>query len=166
MKKRSKYRPKKVLVNPIAYVLESLAPIAEHESYLLDLRIKNSAALRALLRGEATKLNMNTLFAMANMTRALVHLGFGAEHSAICDAGRDALAAVAKRAVQHGKFVLKGPEITKLNVLMELHDAQMDIATIKDVENALAYIDKQTTSRKDIIYLPNTNLLNKDTNVR
>jgi len=31
MRKRSKYRPKKVLINPVGYVLEGMTPVAKHE---------------------------------------------------------------------------------------------------------------------------------------
>jgi hypothetical protein len=154
MRKRSKYRPKGIIANPVAYVLESLAPVAKHESYLLDLKIKNSAAMRSLLRGEATRTDMDTLIAMSNITEALYQLGFGTEYGEVCIGGREAIIAIAHRAVQHGRFVPTGPEINKLNLLMELHDAQMDVITIKDMERALAYAKNQFASKKGVTYLP------------
>ena len=53
MRKRSKYRPKPVLANPLGYVIESMTPVAKHDSYLVDLKIKNSEAMYALLHGTA-----------------------------------------------------------------------------------------------------------------
>ena len=49
MRKRSKYRPKRILVNPVGYVLESLIPVTQYESYLIDLKIKNSEAMVSLM---------------------------------------------------------------------------------------------------------------------
>ena len=37
---------------------------------------------------------------------------------------------------------------------MELHDAQMDVITIKDMERALAYARNQFASKKGVTYLP------------
>ena len=154
MRKRSKYKPKGIIANPVAYVLESLVPVAKHESYLLDLKIKNSEAMRCLLRGEATRHDMDILIAMSNITEALYQLGFGKEYGDVCVGGREALIGIAHRAVQLGRFTPTGPEITKLNLLMELHDAQMDVINIKDMENALAYAKKRFASKKGVTYLP------------
>ena len=154
MRKRSKYRPKGIIANPIAYVMESLVPVAKHESYLLDLKIKNSEAMRALLRGEATRDDMDTLIAMSNITEALYQLGFGREYGEVCVGGREAIIAITHRATERKRFVPTGPEITKLNLLMELHDAQMDVINIKDMENALAYAKKRFASKKGVTYLP------------
>ena len=154
MRKRSKYRPKGIIANPVAYVLESLVPVAKHDSYLLDLKIKNSAAMRALLVGEATREDMDTLIAMSNITEALYKLGFGTEYGEVCVGGREAIIGISHRAVERKRFVPTGPEINKLNLLMELHDAQMDVITIKDMERALAYARKQFASKKGVTYLP------------
>jgi hypothetical protein len=154
MRKRSKYRPKGIIANPVAYVLESLVPVAKHESYLIDLKIKNSGAMNALLRGAATRDDMDALIAMSNITEALYKLGFGQEYGEVCIGGREAIIAITHRAVQHGRFVPTGPEIIKLNLLMELHDAQMDVITIKDMERALAYARQQFASKKGVTYLP------------
>jgi hypothetical protein len=35
MRKRSSYRPKPVLANPLLYVLESFTPVRAHDSYLI-----------------------------------------------------------------------------------------------------------------------------------
>lgn len=154
MRKRSKYRPKGIIANPVAYVLESMVPVAKHDTYLLDLKIKNSTAMRALLVGEATRHDMDILIAMSNITEALYQLGFGKEYGEVCVGGREALIGIAHRAVEHKRFVPTGPEINKLNLLMELHDAQMDIITIKDMESALAYARKRFASKKGVTYLP------------
>ena len=87
MRKRSKYRPKGVILNPIAYVMESMTPVAKHESYLIDLKIRNHAAMTALTRGIATKTDMDDLIAMANISEALSRLGFGQEYADVTRMG-------------------------------------------------------------------------------
>ena len=80
MKKRSKYRPRRVLLDTVAFVRESLTPVAKHDNYLLDLNIVNSMAMASLMKGTATKRDMDVLIAMSNIVKALCDLGFGGEH--------------------------------------------------------------------------------------
>jgi hypothetical protein len=139
MRKRSKYRPRGVIRNPIAYVMESMTPVAKHDSYLLDLKIKNSEAMVALMRGSATKGDVDILIAMSNIVEALYQLGFGAEYKDVAINGREALLGIVHRAVTTKRFVPTAEQIKALQDLMELHDAQMDVITIKDMERALAF---------------------------
>jgi hypothetical protein len=153
-KPRRKYRPKPVLQNPVGYVLESMVPIRNHDFPLVTLKIKNSEAMVSLLRGTATKLDMDILIAMSNMTEALWELGFGKEYQNVCVDGRYALLSIANRATQHGRFTPTGPEITMLNTLMELHDAQMEVINVKDMEQALELVKKKLRAGKDTVKLP------------
>lgn len=58
---RKKYKPKGQFSNPLGYVLEGLAPVRSHDSFLRTLKIRNSAAMVALLQGAATQADMTTL---------------------------------------------------------------------------------------------------------
>lgn len=148
MRKRSKYRPKRVLVNPVGYVLESMTPVANHDSYLLDLNIKNSAAMASLFQGTANKKDMDTLITMSNMVEALWHLGFGVEYKDVAIEGRVAILNIVHRAVTTKRFVPTGEQIKALQLLMELHDAQMEVITVKDMERALAYATEQFRQKR------------------
>ena len=158
MRKRSSYRPKGRLQNPVAYVMESLKRVASHESYLLDLKIKNSQAMLALMRGDATKRDMDTLIAMSNIVEALYRLGFGSEYKDVAIAGRDAILNIVHRASHTGRFVPTAEQIKALQTLMELHDAQMEVITIKDMDRALALAKSEIVNKKAIA-LPCVNQL-------
>jgi hypothetical protein len=97
MKKRSKYRPKGVLINPLAYVLESLKPVKDHDSFLIDLKIKNHAAMEVLTKGRAMRADMDILVNMVNVVEALYRLGFGEDYGDVVQQGLDALHEVGKR---------------------------------------------------------------------
>jgi hypothetical protein len=148
MRKRSSYRPKPVLVNPLLYVLESFRPVRDHDSYLIDMKIKNHGALSNLTRGVAGRQDIDTLISMGNVTEALYRLGFGREYGDVVKQGLDSLHDVGKRGVQTGRFILKAQEMSHLNLSMELHDAQMDLITIKDMEKAIDIVNKEFTLRK------------------
>lgn len=136
-KPRKRYKPKPILWDTMAYVQQELTPVSKYDSYLLDMQLKNSQAMAALLRGTATKGDMDTLIAMSNITESLRLMGFGKEYLEVALAGREALIRIAVRAVKVLRFVPTGPEIKALNELMELHDAQMEIITIQDMCNAI-----------------------------
>jgi hypothetical protein len=148
MKKRSKYRPKGVLVNPVAYVLESFRPVKNHDSYLIDLKIKNHAAMQALTKGLASRSDMDVLINMVNVCEALYRLGFGEDYGDVVQQGLDALHDVGGRGLQAGRFILKAHEMSHLNLVMELHDAQMEIITIKDMEKVVDMVNKEFNQRK------------------
>lgn len=148
MRKRSKYRPKGVRLDLIGYVTESIKPVAAHNTYLLDLKIKNSEAMLALMRGEATKPDIDTLIAMSNIVEALYQLGFGKEYKDIGIDGREAILQIVQRAVEAKRFVPTAEQIKALQALMELHDAQMGVITIKDMERALEYAKTQFRNKR------------------
>lgn len=142
MKKRSNYRPRHVLVNPLAYVLEGVKPVVEHDSFLVDLKIKNHGAMTALVQGRATRRDMDSLIAMSNMIEALWTLGFGKEYKAVMDEGQAALIDVSRRGLLTQKFILRASEMAALNLLMDLHDAQMEVITVRDMERGLDLVKK------------------------
>lgn len=148
MRKRSKYRPKGVIMDPMAYVKESLSPV--EASYLLALRIRNHAAMMALTQGKATRDDIDLMIAMANMTEALYRMGLGRDYAEEVRQGLDALYEVGHRGASNYKFVLRANEMGALNTLMELHDAQMDIATVGDVDRALRMVREEKRLRRMI----------------
>lgn len=143
MRKRSKYRPKPVLQNPLGYVLESLTPIAKHDSVLVELKVKNHYAMAMLTQGKANRKDIDVLIASVNMTEALFRLGFGTDYRTVIDAGLSALLAVAVRGKDTDRFILRSEEMKALNEVMELHDAQLDICTVKDIENGIKIVNRE-----------------------
>lgn len=148
MRKRSKYRPRAVLANPLGYVLESMTPIPAMNKYFIDLKVKNHLALANLTKGVADRADIDTLVTAINMTEALYRLGFGREYADVVREGLHALRAVGKRGADIGKFVLKSTEMNALNLSMELHDAQLEIITLRDMEKAIALIKEEYRLRK------------------
>ena len=140
MRKRSKYRPKPVLQDPLGYVLEGITPVSQHDSYLVDLKIRNHGAMTALTRGLATRQDIDVLIPAVNIVEALYRMGFGRDYFPEVRAGLDALFEVGVRGAESGRFVLKASEMDALNVVMELHDAQLEVITVKDMDKAIALV--------------------------
>ena len=150
---RKKYKPKGQLSNPVGYVLEGLAPVRSHDGFLRTLKIRNSTAMVALLKGFATQADMTTLVDMSNIVETLCSMGFGAEYRAVSVEGRTAILNIIFRAVDKLRFIPTGPEIGALQALMELHDQQMDIITVKELDAAIA-LARQRLKLPTAIRLP------------
>ena len=147
MKKRSKYRPKGVIQNPLAYVLEGMMPLKEHTSMSM-VEIKNHSAMYELIRGQATRKQMDILIAMHNICDALVRQGIGDDYKDCLSRGRKALYDVCCRGATTQKFVCKSEEISALNDLMELHDAQLNVITVKHMERAVQIVQSEIKAKK------------------
>jgi len=107
----------------------------------------------SLAQGQATKEDFNRLISAANVVEALYLMGFGTEYKAEMDAGQAALIEVAQRQHKLGKFVLKADELQALNLLMELHDAQLEVITVKDLERAIKLVERERAAgrTKDLV---------------
>jgi hypothetical protein len=117
--------------------MEGLAPVTSHANYLLDVRIKNHGAMTALTQGRATRADMDILVASLNIVEALYRRGFGADYKDVVHAGLEALRSVGARGAATNKFILRADEMRALNEAMELHDAQLEVITVRDMDIAV-----------------------------
>ena len=147
MRKRSKYRPKGVRLDPITYVLGGVARFNQVPEGT-TLRIKNHMALDNLRQGTATKADIDVLIGALNMTEALARMKLGDDWTTEILAGLDALYAVAQRGKTSNKFICRGPELTAINLIMEIHDAQLDACTVKDIELGMDLVAKEFRAKK------------------
>lgn len=141
---RKKYRPKPIRTDPIAYVLSGIRPFAK-VPYGTTLRIKNHDALDKLRRGEADKQTIDILIGTYNVAEGLVRQNIGDEYREELRAGQDALLAVARRG---GNFILKSEELNALNLAMEIHDAQLDVCTVVELERAIDIVQEDITHKR------------------
>lgn len=143
MRKKSKYKPKGVRTDNMTWVMSSIKPFKEISAGT-DLRIKNHDAMDKLRRGVADKADMDVLIGAANMCEGYMRLRdeFGKDWSTEIRAGQDALLAVARRGLDSNRFVCKAPELVAINLILEIHDAQLDQSTVQDMEKALEIVEK------------------------
>ena len=148
MRKRSKYRPRQIEPDTMAAVMHRVATVTSHKDYLTTLRIKNHDALLQLTRGLAGRREIDTLIQAFNITEALYRRGFGTDYKLVVQAGQVSLKAVAARGLEHGLFIAKGPEINALNSMMALHDAQLDVISVLDLEQAVVDVRREYQAGK------------------
>lgn len=148
-KPRKKYKPKGVRLDAITWVINGFRNISETGDAVLHLKIKNHESLECLRKGEATRMDIDAIISAFNMAEALARMQIGDDYAAEIKAGQDALLAVAKRGVSRDdRFVLKAEELTAINLVLEIHDAQLEITTIGELEKAMDIVTKEIRMRK------------------
>ena len=151
MRKRSKYRPKAQLPDPLNWVLAGLRPVLTAKEVMNNVRIKNHLALRCVVEGTATRKDMDILIEAFNITEALARVdpALGRDWAAEIKAGQDALLSMCKRGVSLGdRFVFTGAELNAANTVMELHDAQLERCTVAQMEKAIGEVVKDIRNKK------------------
>ena len=148
-RKKSKYKPKGVRLDAITWVINGFRNISETGDAVLHLKIKNHESIEALRKGEATRLDIDTIIGAFNIAEALARMKIGDDYAKEIKAGQDALLDVAKRGVSRDdKFILKSQEMQAINLTMEIHDAQLEITTIGELEKAMEIVAKEIKMRK------------------
>ena len=149
MKKRSKYKPKGIRMDAVGWVLKGLQPFNTVE-YSTTLRIKNHAAMDALRKGDATMADIGVLIGAFNMCEAYIMLRpeLGADWTDEIKAGLDALHAVGVRGAMSKRFILKAAELVAMNLVMEIHDAQLDQTTVTDMEKAMDLVSREYRAKR------------------
>jgi len=138
-KPRKAYRPRGVILDTAKWVCDGFKPLTSMAGENVKLRLRNHLALEALARGHATSTDLGTLIAASNMCMALKKCGFGGEYHDIAVAGANAIEALRNR----GRMVCTGPELTAIKRMMELHDSQLDISRVNDIESALKIVNEK-----------------------
>lgn len=148
-RKKSKYKPKGVRLDAITWVINGFRNISETGDAVLHLKIKNHESIEALRKGEATRLDIDTIIGAFNIAEALARMKIGDDYAKEIKAGQDALLDVAKRGVcRDDKFVLKAAEMQAINLTISIHDAQLEITTIGELEKAMEIVAKEIKMRK------------------
>ena len=138
-KPRKTYRPRGVILDTMGWVRGGFRPLTDIAGENARLRTRNHLALDSLIKGDAAPADVNLLISASNMCMALKRGGFGDEHHEIAIAGADAVEALRNRE----RKICTGPELTAIKRMMELHDAQLDVVRINDIDAALKLAKKK-----------------------
>lgn len=141
MSKRKAYKPKRVITNPLNFLFSGLKRINPDE--LTELRIKNHKAIVDVTTGQSDRETWNKITGCVNISLILTEYGLGRDYHDDLIAGRDALIAMGRRYLKHDRFGFTGDELKTINQMMEIHDAQLEIARVIDIERAVAEIDRR-----------------------
>ena len=148
MRKRSAYRPKGVIVDTLSHVLGGFAPVRAHGK-ATTLKIKNHQALASMAAGTGSRDDITVLIAAMNVSEALaITCELGDEYRAEITAAQDAILSMSQRGLSRNRYLFTGPELTAINLGMEVHDAQLDACTIGQLERALDFVARELRAKR------------------
>lgn len=137
MRKRSKYRPKGVIRDTMTWLQAGMKRIDEISAGT-TLKIRNHDAINSLRLGQATRREIDAIIDAMNMAEALCKRGTGGDWLPEIQAAQDNLLALARRGVENDmRFIVRGEELKALNLGMEIHDAQLEAVTVRELELAM-----------------------------
>jgi hypothetical protein len=150
VKKKSKYKPKGVRLDAVNWVLAGMKKVGALPTAGIGLKLKNHEALDSILKGQGTRAHVDVLIHAVNMAEALIRIrdDLGADWANEIRAAQDAIYTMGKRGFEKGSFAFTGPEMTALKLVMDVHDAQLDECTVKDMERALAIVAEEIRLKK------------------
>lgn len=141
MRKRSKYRPRVMLQNPLEFVLSGMKPVRDLPGIFLDVQLKNRAALEQIRMGKATKDDIDMLIGAFNIAEALAINGLGYDWKDEINAAQNDLLELARRGVERNmRFIMTAKQWESLKLVMDLHEEQLANATVYDIEKANDFV--------------------------
>jgi len=148
-RKRSKYKPKAVLTDPMTWVKKGMERIADNK-HAVVLKLRNHDALVETTQGRADKDVLMVLISAMNMAEALLLINpqdMGGHLADEVRQAQDALLEMARRGIHRGSFLFTGQELQAINVGMEIHDLQLDTCTVRELEQAMDLVIARTAGK-------------------
>jgi hypothetical protein len=148
VRKRSKYRPKGVIMDTMRWVQAGFKKIDQIGAGT-TLKIRNYDAMNNLRTGNAERRDIDAIIDAMNVAEALAKRGTGGDWLVEIQHAQDNLLTLARRGVANDhKFIVRGEELKALNLGMEIHDAQLDAVTVRELELAMQDVMENLRLRK------------------
>ena len=150
MKKRSKYKPRGIRYDNMSWIIAGMKKVGTLPTAGVALKLKNHEALDSILTGQGTREHVDVLISAVNVCEALVRIrdDLGMDWATEIRAAQDAIYTMGKRGVEKGRFAFTGPEMNAIKLVMDLHDAQLDACTVKEMERALFIVEEEIRLKK------------------
>lgn len=143
---RKKYTPRPVLANPLSYVLTGFKPIRKEDAD--RIKIISHGSMHALTTGTATRVDWDFICNALNIAIVLAERGIGDEYTEQIKDAMLAHAQCGKRMLKDGTLGYTGEQMRLVNLALEIHDAQVDIATVGEMEYAHIEVEKRHRDKK------------------
>jgi len=149
MKKRSKaYRPKPVKVHAAFQALampharaEDRRPLNEQQT--TDLGIAYRVAMEKLRVGQGDEQDWSTVVCSLNIAIVLCEKGIGAEYEPQIVAAMEGAFRSRERADRAGKWGFDGPALSAVLLALEIHDAQLEVASKQQIRESLLEVRRR-----------------------
>ena len=150
MRKKSSYKPRPVRADNLNWILAGMKKVGSLPTAGVELKLINHQALDSILKGQGTRDHMDVLISAVNICEALVRVreDLGLDWATEIKAAQDALYTMGKRGAEKNRFAFTGPEMTAMKLVMDIHDAQLDNCTVKEMEQALFIVYEEVRLKK------------------
>jgi hypothetical protein len=150
MRKKSNYKPRGVRYDNMSWVMAGFKKVGSLPTAGVVLKLKNHEALDSILKGQGTRAHVDILIAAVNMSEAFIRVRdeLGKDWEKEIKAAQDAIYTMGKRCIKNERFAFTGPEMTAVKIVMDLHDAQLDDCTVREMEQALFIVQEEIRMRK------------------
>lgn len=150
MKKKSKYKPRGIRLDNLSWIVAGMKKVGALPTAGVALKLKNHEALDSILKGHGTKEHVDVLIAAVNMSEALIRIRdeLGVDWKDEIRQAQDAIYTMGKRGFEKNRFAFTGPEMTAVKLVMDLHDAQLDDCSVKELEQALFIVNEEIRMKK------------------
>ena len=144
-KPRKKYKPKGLIRDPITYVVSGLQPLAKADQ--MRLGIINHGSMERLVTGKADRTDWQNICTLLNVCVVMAEQGIGEEFIPDIKNAMQAHATCGKRLVKHGKLGYTGEELRLVNTALDIHDQQIGISTVQQMELAHKEVYKRLLNK-------------------
>ena len=159
MKKRTKkYRPKRILADPLSFVLSGLRSFTSLKEQAVSIMLKQRMALETLRTGHATQDDIAQLMGIINLSQAFAELGKGKEFLPDIHNAELHLQQLAERGAQRGmRFTMTAEQWASMKDILAIHEAQLEASTVYDIERAFDLVEKRFKHGQiNVVPLPRT----------
>jgi hypothetical protein len=155
-KPKKKYRPRPIIADPIRYVTAAVRPAPEAAQ--LKTKIGIHMAMAKITKGEGDKDDWQEVANALNLSLILAEMGYGQEYVQTVVMGQAAMTLLRDRFKATGKAILRGEEMRAINEALEVHDGQIELATVKDIERAVYAVERELARGNFVKVLPDAPL--------
>lgn len=150
MKKKSKYKPRGVRYDNLSWIVAGMKKVGTLPTAGVALKLKNHNSLNMILMGNGTREHVDVLIAAVNMSEAFIRVRdeLGKDWAEEIRAAQDAIYTMGRRGHERNSFVFTGPEMTAVKLVMDLHDAQLDDCSVREMEQALFIVEEEIRMKK------------------
>lgn len=150
--KRDKpHRPKTITLNPLNYFIGGLKKV--DPEMLVEIHCKNHESIRSIMTGTGTVEQYTQMTSFINMALILEVEHFDGTYRKLIEAGHAAGHAVGCRYLKLNKFVFRAHELAAINNTIIIHEAQMEMLRIIDIERAYDIIKERDRTGKGVLKL-------------
>lgn len=150
-KPAKKYRRRHILRNSVEHVVVGLNPPSD--ALRTELLLHAHLSLQAVTHGTGTDDDWDQLTNVLNVSAVLAEGGVGGMYLEDLRQAQTAHAMCGKRKLAKGRFGYSGAELQQMKYAVDIHEAQLQAATVAHLEQALDEVERRLNLPGPTLYV-------------